>query len=243
MCTIERVPIEEELQKLTTEDVFTAEITAKQTSEILHFAAKHLPKLEGIEHIARSPVPVKPPYTKEQFDEWKLIWPVSFRPLTKLRIELEDEDRRFIVKCLEEIKDEKMVVMAKHSEVIARARDGTAGGHPLKHAAMCCIALVADMEVERRRAGVLVPLKRPASPLPQDAEEREKSPQAMGYLCEGMDVFSTKEPCVMCCMALVHSRIGRLFFLEESKSGGISYYSMHSLKALNHHFIAYKCSM
>ncbi|KAJ2697608.1 tRNA-specific adenosine deaminase subunit tad3 [Coemansia sp. IMI 203386] len=36
-------------------------------------------------NIGTAEVPRTPPYTKQQFDLWKQIWPVSFRPLEKLR--------------------------------------------------------------------------------------------------------------------------------------------------------------
>ncbi|KAJ2230057.1 tRNA-specific adenosine deaminase subunit tad3 [Coemansia sp. RSA 485] len=36
-------------------------------------------------NISTAEVPRTPPYTKQQFDLWKQTWPVSFRPLEKLR--------------------------------------------------------------------------------------------------------------------------------------------------------------
>ncbi|KAJ2159413.1 tRNA-specific adenosine deaminase subunit tad3, partial [Coemansia sp. RSA 552] len=50
---MERVPVEEEEQRLVTEDVYAARTIPKQTSLILQFASKHLPKLHGIEHVKR----------------------------------------------------------------------------------------------------------------------------------------------------------------------------------------------
>jgi tRNA-specific adenosine deaminase 3 len=62
------------------------------------------------------------------------------------------------------------------------------------------------------------------------------------YLCTGLDVYSFLEPCVMCAMAMVHSRIGRLFYcLRNPDFGGIeSQAQVHSNPHLNHHFLAYR---
>ncbi|KAJ1836218.1 hypothetical protein LPJ63_000476 [Coemansia sp. RSA 2711] len=51
--SIERIPYEEETQKLDTEDVYIAQIAPTQTARILQFIGKTLPKLDGIEHVKR----------------------------------------------------------------------------------------------------------------------------------------------------------------------------------------------
>jgi len=43
-------------------------------------------------------------------------------------------------------------------------------------------------------------------------------------------------------MALVHSRIGRVFYVSHSQDGALgTRYKLHSLTALNHRFDVYHC--
>jgi len=57
------------------------------------------------------------------------------------------------------------------------------------------------------------------------------------YLCTGYDVYLLQEPCLMCSMALVHSRAKRVFFLRNSDNGALATrFQLHSVRELNHHY-------
>lgn len=58
------------------------------------------------------------------------------------------------------------------------------------------------------------------------------------HLCAGCDAFVTVEPCAMCAMALVHSRIARVFYAIPSLEHGAlgSRFMLHTEASVNHHF-------
>ncbi|KAI4468707.1 cytosine deaminase family member [Holotrichia oblita] len=57
------------------------------------------------------------------------------------------------------------------------------------------------------------------------------------YLCTNYYAYVTHEPCVMCAMALVHSRINKVFFGAKSKIGGLcTLCKAQTIKDLNHHY-------
>mmetsp|Transcript_921 Transcript_921/g.1428 ORF Transcript_921/g.1428 Transcript_921/m.1428 type:complete len:243 (-) Transcript_921:265-993(-) len=47
------------------------------------------------------------------------------------------------------------------------------------------------------------------------------------YYCNGLWAMFMKEPCVMCGMALVHSRVERLYFVEKNPQGAFTYWKLH----------------
>lgn len=101
----------------------------------------------------------------------------------------------------------------------------TTQGNVMAHAAMRAIGMIA----RRRRSGlsqenILSIESNRFSDAPLTALERQITSQttwnSRGYLCTGLDVFLTHEPCVMCSMAILHSRFGRVIFGERMQQTG-----------------------
>jgi tRNA-specific adenosine deaminase 3 len=93
----------------------------------------------------------------------------------------------------------------KTSEVLLTAHDTRIStGHPLNHAIITLLKqLPSLLPVDEITAAT--------SELDSDDEEQ--------YYANMYDVYITHEPCTMCCMALVHSRIRRLVFWKGMATG------------------------
>ena len=93
-------------------------------------------------------------------------------------------------------------------------------GHPLRHATLNCIASIARLRT--------VPPFSTLQPTRNGAD----------YLLTSLSLFVTHEPCIMCCMALLHSRVREVFYVYPMGPGGgfEGTFGIHGRKDLNHRF-------
>ncbi|XP_050036677.1 probable inactive tRNA-specific adenosine deaminase-like protein 3 isoform X1 [Dermacentor andersoni] len=188
-------------------------------------------------------VPQHAPLTRCQFEASNSLWPTQFHE-DKLIAKILGGNF-FTAKDKEDMEGYMMLA-------IEAARKGLAGvgvvvvnpdtstllviatgdkNHPVKHAVMVAVDMVA-----RHHGGGAWPLMAEnilCEVTPQDLEVDKKAP----YLCTGYDFYITHEPCTMCAMALVHSRVRRVFYGCPTSRGALgSLRKLHVQPGLNHHF-------
>lgn len=137
--------------------------------------------------------------------------------------------------------------------------------HPLRHAAMDAIEAVARArraaEAEAAIGGAERGAEREAGASASEGATNgtiggatfgsascaspAPSRSSLPYLCTGYDAYLLREPCAMCAMAMVHSRVRRIFFLLSDPSGGAlggrgERSRLHAERSLNHHYEVFR---
>lgn len=204
-------------------------------------------------------VPSRVPKTREQYNNANLFWPCAYREDKYLEKFLSNtlfseeevaEHSTWMREAVEAAKRSKtpvgaVVVDPLTKTVLAIASDDRSS-NPMKHAVMVVIDLVA-----RTQGGGLWQLKEGDFVFKQNVvkvavshskRDLEGIAKPEGpYLCTGYDVYVTREPCAMCAMALVHSRVRRLFYGCQSENGALGTRAkIHTLRELNHHYEVFK---
>ncbi|KAG6850733.1 hypothetical protein H0H93_009356 [Arthromyces matolae] len=111
--------------------------------------------------------------------------------------------------------------------------------HPLRHAVMNVVRKMADYQ-----ASSSTPMRVPTPLLPSSpgrvAGELgiDEPRNGSNYLLTSLTIFTTHEPCIMCCMALTHSRVKEVVYLHKMpRTGGCGgAVCIPTLKGVNHRF-------
>jgi tRNA-specific adenosine deaminase 3 len=158
-----------------------------------------------------------------------------------------------IVERLESTKRPRIVAVAgdaRHSGLIQNAQEPQnkaphqeCAGNVMGHAALRAIAIVAqkrrilaqlsDSAVPHEENGILDSTllqsepesfaSRPLSDTENQYLTAADNLLPSGYLCLDLEIYLTHEPCVMCAMAILHSRFNRVVFEKQMpKTGALS---------------------
>ncbi|GAB1607341.1 probable inactive tRNA-specific adenosine deaminase-like protein 3 [Argonauta hians] len=245
ICLKSQLPEKIIEKHLTLEDLFGVESASEMTSLLSKPCVLQ--------------VPVSAPLTRKQFEEASLYWSVNFhedKTISKLMSPGYFNKSQEVSIISHMTKAVDMATIGKHNNqlavgavivdpasdtVIAAAYDlCSQSNHSLKHAVMVCIDLVARSQ----GGGVwkpqgLVEYSSTGSHFNITGENLKMDSQP--YLCTDYDLYVTQEPCVMCAMALIHSRINRVFYGVPSPDGALgSRYKLHTQKNLNHHYQVFR---
>jgi tRNA-specific adenosine deaminase 3 len=195
--------------------------------------------IDNIENVRRAQVPSHQAWTRKQYEECKQIWPMNFHEDKLIAKSIEgssrfDTNERQIIqdtiiklmRVSNENRKDTAIVVDSRGTVLCEVSD-CSEKHPLHHCSMNAIEYVARIHQQENTS-----LK------------RKLSSSSIPYICTNCDIFLTREPCIMCSMALLHSRIRRVFFQKDPdqmiqscpSDKTFSKLKLHCNDRLNHRF-------
>ncbi|PKS06979.1 hypothetical protein jhhlp_005576 [Lomentospora prolificans] len=169
--------------------------------------------------------------TLEIKDDTALWMSVAYRVARRAKEEGIGEAMAAVIVQREEGQARIMAVAADARWAGESVRSFTSTGNPMAHCALRAVSMVAQKLVRHERRAAGQPLEdplldfEPFQDRPLLDEERvifeEEHPNPDGYLCHGLELYLTHEPCVQCGMGILHSRMGKVVFAHrQSLTGG-----------------------
>ncbi|GIY07166.1 hypothetical protein CDAR_393372 [Caerostris darwini] len=211
-------------------------------------------------------VPKYPVLTHCQYKEAKEYWPVQFREDKSIEKVLSDnlfdvEEKKKIIEFIKlslniaqfgDVEVGCVIVDPVTSDIIATAHDRRES-HPIQHAVMVAVDLVArsqgrgSWDIKSKHVHHKPFSKEMDSKIDEIKKlnpGKDAKKMCLPYLCTGYDAYISREPCIMCCMALVHSRIRRVFYVHKSSRGALeSHCKLHLQESLNHHYEVFRVEL
>jgi len=199
-------------------------------------------------------IPSKPPLTRLQFNTLNAYWPCNFHPDKNIEDLLTQdcgisvEEKREVISnfkylfSIREMYDNRPSCLIYDpadgaKEIVSVSPGAFKEKHPLQHAAMAAIDGVA-----RLQSGFVCQWPNmPSDEILASSSSKRPRTEHSDYLCTGLDAYLTNEPCVMCAMALLHSRAKRVFFaLKSPKCGALeSIVKLHCTPSINHRYLVF----
>jgi len=174
--------------------------------------------------------------TRVQLAEFSPPWPLTYRKPSFMPFELTSAAREGYAQLLRRAEQVGagrcgcVIVDSAGVEIAAAAEEASA--HPLRHAVMVAIGIAATS------SGTCTVAEHTT---PSVSTKRQRTAED-AYLCQDCEVITTHEPCVMCAMALVHSRVRLVAFREPDPGfGGFGgAVALHTCQSLNHQLRAFR---
>ncbi|GAA5904845.1 hypothetical protein JCM6882_003221 [Rhodosporidiobolus microsporus] len=207
---------------------------------------------EPIPELYTVDVPAQPAHTEEQADEWSKLWPVQvvhIREGAKATRRKRGWERGKVEWITREAKKvwQKAEEAGKRGEhpischvtdswspgfhtslrrpvtLVNAADTRKSTGNVLAHAACNAIDAIGVLDLHDGRPSLELLSPESADP---------------PYLLTGLTVFMSHEPCLLCAMSLLHSRIRQLYYIKRAPGAGGcgSLYNVHEDGGLNHRF-------
>jgi len=115
----------------------------------------------------------------------------------------EKDQKRFCDIARRLLRNQEAIIFDGTTEMTC-SRTKDSNDHPLRHCVMNALDEVAALQGGGAYCSNFC-----------DFNLQPRNKQSLPYLCTNYDVFTSVEPCIMCSMALLHSRIKRVFFIAN----------------------------